>query len=213
MDLELVANFLGAGGNVAAVITALFLAVYPSRRSRPRLGLCSGVIDGTLEGSEDNVLIQDPDHGIVEYWIRLRVCAAAGKRTARNVQCRVASVTPLSRPASRVIPSGPLNWSSIGPEPQSILSGSWLRVDLLVLYVEHPQRTCGPRIAIGYSFDKGEAQIMLEPGRYEVRVHLGSDDVPTSLWSVELEYLPDAKAISDADIRSQIRLTRLERLR
>lgn len=124
---QLLANYLEAIGTIGAVVVALFTQVYLVWRKRPQLTIKSPAGDPSPESAEDFVVIRSAegaDEKIVEFFVRLRVCAKVGKRTTRNVQARVTQVRRLDGPHDRVIPSGPLIWSSIGSTPQSILSGS-----------------------------------------------------------------------------------------
>lgn len=213
LNSQLVANYLEALGTISAVIVALFTQVYLTWRKRPRLTLKCPVGDSGPEGSEDFVMIRSPDGGIVEYWMRLRVCAKAGKRTATNVQCRVAQVRRLDGPHQVVLPSGPLNWSSVGPAPQSILAGSWLRVDVLAYYVRHPETKKSLNVAIGYKFSRGHYLTALSNGTYALDLHLGSDDSDTSYWRLTLEHTENPSAESDEEIRTQIKIVELVELR
>ena len=71
------------------------------------------------------------------YWLRLPVCAAARKRPATNVQCRVAHVMSSTGQSSQKVPKRSADMVEHGPAPQTIIPGSWLRVYLLVYYIQH----------------------------------------------------------------------------
>ncbi len=215
-DSQLIANYLEAFGTIGAVIVALFVHVYLAWRKRPHLTIASPVADTSPESAEDFVVIRGADGAdkkIVEFWVRLRVCARAGKRTARNVQARVAQVRRLDGPQDRVVPSGPLIWSSVGPAPQSILSGSWLRLDVLRYRIEHPIYRRQLEVEVGYEFDPKDIQTVLGNGRYALDFLLGADDIDTSHWRLTFEHNANPLAETDEDLSAQIKIINLVELR
>lgn len=213
LDSQLIANYLEAFGTISAVIVALFTQVYVSWRRRPHLTIKSPIGDTSLESSEDFVMIRSLDGSIVEYWIRLRVCAKAGKRTAKNVQCRVVQVRRLDGHHPIVVPSGPLKWSSIGPAPQSIIAGSWLRLDIMAYYIKHPECEKSLNVEIGYDLSRGNDQTALGNGTYTLDLHLGADDTNTTYWRLTLKHEEDPLAESDEEIRTQVKIIELVELR
>jgi hypothetical protein len=180
---QLLANYLEALGTIGAVIVALFTQVFLAWRKRPRLTIKSPIGDASPESKEDFIVIRSPEDAsekVIEFWVRLRVFAKEGKRTARNVQARVVQVRRLDGPQDRVVPSGPLIWSSVGPVPQSILSGSWLRLDVLRYRIEHPEYKRQLEVEVGYEFSPRDTQAVLGNGRYALDLLLGADDIDTS---------------------------------
>jgi hypothetical protein len=210
---QLIANYLEAFGTIGAVIVALFVHVYLAWRKRPHLMIAPPVGDTSPESTEDFVVIRSANEKIVEFWVRLRVCAKAGKRTARNVQARVAQVRRLDGPQDSVVPSGPLIWSSVGPTPQSILSGSWLRLDILRYRIEHPIYRRQLEVEVGYEFDPKDMQTVLGNGRYELDFLLGADDIDTSHWRLTFEHNANPLAATDEDLSAQIKIISLVELR
>jgi hypothetical protein len=160
----------------------------------------------------DLVVMRSEDRKIVECWLRLRVCAVSRRRSAKNVQVRVVSVVSQSGPYPMTVPTGPLNWSSVGPQPQSIFPGSWLPVDLLRYHIKHPDYDRGLHVAVGFSFDTGYSQTELRDGYFSIDLHLGGDDMPTTLWRVIVEHRANPEAETDEEIKAQLRLVSLSRI-
>ena len=160
----------------------------------------------------DLVVVRSEDQKIVECWLRLRVCAVSRRRAAKNVQVRVVSVVSHPGSGSMTVPTGPLTWSSTGPEPQSIFPGSWLPVDLLRYYIKHPDHDRGLHVAVGYSFDTGYSRTELRNGRCNIDLHVGGDDLATTCWRVVVEHLANPQAETDEDIKAQLRLVGLSQV-
>jgi hypothetical protein len=136
MDLNVLANFLEAFGTISAVVVALVTQVYLVRRRRPHLTM---TVSERPE-DEDILVVKSPTGDIVELWIRARVLAAERRRTAVGAQVRLTKVVRSANDLNRqIVPSGPMIWSSVGAEPQSILPGMWLRVDILRYRIRDPE--------------------------------------------------------------------------
>ncbi|MCA1607314.1 MAG: hypothetical protein LC775_18020 [Acidobacteria bacterium] len=210
LKADTVAGFLEAFGTIAAVIVALFIQVYLVRRSRPVLMMELS----NCESDEDFVVIRSRDGAVVEFWARLRVVAKSGRRTARGAQVRLVKVTRAADdPSDLIVPSGPMIWSSVGPEPQSILSGMWLRLDVLRYRIRDNKYPRQLEVEVGYDFDIADQQAVLcGSGEYCLTMLLGADDGETSKWELRFEHAPNAEAKSDDELRHLIRNVRLRRI-
>ena len=222
---SLIASYLEAVGTIGAVLVALFAQVYLVRRRRPVLWL--ELHDDTAH--EDLVVTANSTRTIVEYWVRLRVVAAAGRRTAVGALVRLekaarlgdteshrpseANESPENLPEAQPersetacqpktpVPSGPMIWSSLGETPQSILSGMWLRVDVLRYRHKTPKYARQLEIEVGYHFDENDTQTVLQdPGRYSITMLLGADDAETTRWELQFDYF--GLVDDDGDVRS-----------
>ncbi len=181
-DLGVVAQFLEAFGTIAAVVVALFTQVIRERVRRPKLWL---EYSANSE-DEDLVIIDRRDIQHVTYWLRLRVCAKEGRRTARGVQLRLIKVG--KEGGGVVVPSGPMIWSSVGPQPQNLLSGMWQRVDI-IKYSIISGNELDARIQVGYDFEPDDPQVTLnEPKKYVLHFLLGGDDVDSSHWTLTVSH-------------------------
>jgi hypothetical protein len=205
-------SLLESLATVAAVLVALFTQVYLVRARRPSLTMTISN-DAAME---DVVVIRSPDGNTVELWIRLRVEAKSKRRTAREAQVRLVKVKRPARDAScQIVPSGPMTWSSTGPQPQSILSGMWLRVDVLRYRVRSPGYADHQlEVEVGYEFSPKDRQSVLnEEGEYEIVMLLGADDGDTTTWAFIFNHHPNLEAQTDDELRRLIRNIRLLRLR
>lgn len=181
-------------------------------RNRPRIDLKCLTDEFDPQAWLDLVVVRSEDHKIVECWLRLRVCAISRRRAAKNVQVRVVSVIPQPGCRNMAVPTGPLNWSSVGPQPQSIFPGSWLLVDLLRYYIKHPDHDRGLHVAVGYSFDTGYSRTELRDGYFSIDLHVGGEDIPTTCWRVVVEHRANARAETDEEIKAQLRLVSLSKV-
>jgi hypothetical protein len=205
-------SLLESLATVAAVLVALFTQVYLVRARRPSLTMTISN-DAAME---DVVVIRSPDGNTVELWIRLRVEAKSKRRTAREAQVRLVKVKRPAQDAScQIVPSGPMTWSSTGPQPQSILSGMWLRVDVLRYRVRSPGYADHQlEVEVGYEFSPKDRQSVLnEEGEYEIVMLLGADDGDTTTWAFIFNHHPNLEAQTDGELRRLIRNIRLLRLR
>lgn len=195
MELDTIASFLEAAGTISAVLVALFIGVYLDRRRRPRLRLEFN------QASDDVVVTTSPDGSILELWVRVRVLAAASRRTATNTQVRLVDARRVGAdgPTRVPVPTGSMIWSSEGPAPQSLLSGMWRHVDILRYRVRDP-RFAAPQleVEVGYEFQPDEKQsVIQDEGRYELEFLLGADDGTTSSWRLAFDHQPN-KALDAA---------------
>lgn len=211
MNAQLLVNYLGAGGTITGVLIVAGKACL-DRRRRPRLTLTCPVGDSCLERNQDFVIVRPEKQGIIEYWLRLRVCAAPGKRRATNVQCRVDGVISPPGQGTQQVSNRPLTWSGIGTAPQDIMAGSWLNVDLLVYYIRHPGHERALHVVTGDSFTTGRSKTALGNGRHEIHLHVGGTEFPTTYWRVILEHHAIPETTSDASIRAQAIIVSLTKL-
>jgi hypothetical protein len=211
MNATQITNYVETVSATAAIMALIAGSVY-KWRSRPRVVLRCLTDEFDPQAWLDLVVVRSEDQEIVECWLRLRVCAVSRRRAAKNVQVRVVSVVSHPGSGSMTVPTGPLTWSSTGPEPQSIFPGSWLPVDLLRYYIKHPDHDRGLHVAIGYSFDTGYSRTELRNGRYYIDLHVGGDDLPTTCWRVVVEHLANPQAETDEDIKAQLRLVALSQV-
>lgn len=208
LTVATIISLLEALATVAAVLVALFTQVYLVRARRPSLAMT--VSDDVA--SEDIIIIRSPNGDTVELWIRLRVEARDKRRTATGVQVRLAKVTrPVHDTNRQVVPSGPMAWSSVGPQPQSILSGMWLRLDVLRYRIrssDYPDHQL--EVEVGYHFRPDDQQTVLgAEGEYEVVMLLGCNDGDTTTWTFAFDHHPNPAAKTDHELRALIRNIRL----
>jgi hypothetical protein len=208
MNAQLILNCLQATGTVAGVLT-VGGNVYLRWRMRPRLTLTCPVGDSCLERNQDFVIVRSEKQDIIEYRLRLRVYATSGKRRVTNAQCRVVRVISLTGPGDQEIPCGPLAWSSMGTASQDIMPGSWLNVDLLVYHIRHPEHKRALHVATDCSFTSGRSQTALGDGLYEIYLHVGGNELPTTYWRVVLDHHAIPETTSDVGIRAQVRIVSL----
>jgi hypothetical protein len=211
MSAAQITNYAETVSATVAILALIAGSVY-KWRSRPRVVLRCLTDEFDPQSWLDLVVVRSEDQKIIECWLRLRVCAVSRRRVAKNVQVRVVSVVSHPGSGSMTVPSGPLTWSSVGPEPQSIFPGSWLPVDLLRYYIKHPDRDRGLHVAVGYSFNTGYSRTELRNGCYDIDLHVGGDDLRTTCWRVAVEHLANPQAETDEDIKAQLRLVSLSRV-
>lgn len=212
--VDTIATSLEAFGTIAAVIVALFVQVYLVWRRRPSLTMSIA----SSADEEDMVIIADSDSNptIIEVWVRLRVYAKRSRRTARGAQVRLVKVKrPRKEDVQLVVPGGPMIWSSIGPQPQSILSGMWLRLDVLRYRVATPGYPPHQlEVEVGYEFAPTDKQsVLADEGRYELTMLLGADDVDASTWRLTFDHQPNSAARTDEELRALIRNVELKEVR
>lgn len=214
---ETLSSYLEAAGTVAAVIVALFIQVYLVWRRRPDLSLSIS----EDRDSEDNVVVRLEGHDppIIEFWVRAKVAVRNGRDAADGVKVIVAKAErPAWDPIKKVIPSGhPLAWSSIGGAAQTILPGTWLRVDVLRYRIQCPQYPRQVEMAVtpgSHGFDNKDLQRVLgADGQYSITVLLGGRNCKTSTWKISFHHLADTAAETDEEIMNQIRNIRVSRVR
>lgn len=210
MNAAQIDNYVEAISATVAVLALVGGGTY-KWRSRPQVVLKCLSDEFDPQAWLDLVVVRSEDHKIVECWLRLRACAVSRRRAAKNVQIRVVSVVSQAG-GSMTVPTGPLNWSSIGPQPQSIFPGSWLPVDLLRYYIEHPNHDRALHVEIGYSFDTGYSRTELRDGYYSIDLHVGGDDILTTSWRVIVEHRANPRAETDEEIKAQLRLVSLSKI-
>jgi len=214
LDASTVASFLGAFGTIGAVIVALFVQVYLVWRRRPAL-----TMDISSDANDEHVVvIKDSQEAptVVEVWVRLRVLAKRNRRTARGSRVQLVKVKrPEQDAVQLIVPSGPMIWSSVGPQPQSIISGMWLMLDVLRYRVESPGYPPHQlEVEVGYDFAPADRQSVLAgTGRYELTMLLGADDGRTSMWRLTFDHVPNSDATSDDELRALIQNIELTKLR
>lgn len=211
MSAATIISLLESLGTVAAVLVALFTQVYLVRARRPSLTMTFS----DNPAMEDIVITRSPDGDVIELWIRLRVEARSRRRTAREAQVRLVKVKRSPQDTNRQgVPSGPMIWSSTGPQPQSILSGMWLRVDVLRYRVRSPGYPDHQlEVEVGFEFSPKNTQSVLgAEGEYELVMLLGADDGDTTAWAFIFNHHPDPEAKKDDEIRRLIRNIRLRKL-
>lgn len=211
MNAAQIDNYVEAISATAAVLALIGGSTF-KWRNRPRVVLKCLTDEFDPQAWLDLVVVRSEDHEVVECWLRLRVCAVSRRRAAKNVQVRVVSVVSQPGSGSTAVPTGPLNWSSVGPQPQSIFPGSWLPVDLLRYYIKHPDHDRGLHVAVGYSFNTGYSRTELREGYYSIDLHLGAEDIPTTCWRVVVEHRANPRAETDEEIKAQVRLVSLSKI-
>lgn len=202
----MLANYLEAIGTISAVLVALFTQVIREKLKRPKLTMSLS----TDREDEDLVFLHLPDGGL-QYWLRLRIYAKPGRRTARQVQV---FLTRVRKPKGGiVVPSGPLVWSSFGPDPQTLPPGLWRRLDIL----RYDIPSDGARflaVALGlFRSNPSDVQVRLDdPGVYELDFSLTADDVESSQWRFRFTHVPNADARKEEDVRMLVKDLTLVRL-
>jgi hypothetical protein len=184
------------------IAVALFLQWFLVRHQRPKLSLS---FSDALE-KEDIAPVQLEQRA--ELWVRLRVDAAAKKKTAHNVEVLLLRV---SRPVGGntiVVPSRQLSWADTPDERLAIPSGTYRRVDILKLF-QNDADPGGPtalRPALKHYPDSPIAanrDLLSDPGKYTFDLAVTADEVEATRWQFSFVY-GGGCAYSMIDLMSQV---------
>jgi hypothetical protein len=193
---------------LSVVLTALTIAVALLLQwalvlhHRPKLSLSfSDVL-----GDEDIAPVQLDQRA--ELWVRLRVNAGAGKKTAHNVEVLLLRVWRPAGGKTSVVPSRQLSWADTPDERLALPSGTYRRVDVLKLFQNEgdPGGPTALRPALKHYPDSPIAvgrDLLSDQGKYTFDLAVTADEVEATRWQFSFVY-NGGPACSMVDLMPQL---------
>jgi hypothetical protein len=187
----LIASYLQSVATVVAVVIALFLQVWVTRRQRPVLSMSLS----THLADDDLTLTERPGSSGLRCYIRARVHCRTGRGAARNTQVLLMG---MERPPSwgAVNPpsvGAPLKWAEVDDLSVTVPSGVWRRVDLLQLWtadVADPPLAWTALAKTAGQYPPSLRYLLREAGHYTFHLAVTADDAQPSMWRLSFEFDP-----------------------